>query len=411
MLAGWADEPWLAMLDSGGPIGERSRYTILCRRPTQALISQKAPDWATLRRWLPARRTPCYLPFQAGIIGMASYGAGMHHEGVPTRHCDDTPTLVAGYYESALVFDRQEKRLWWSSETGAPPPALPTCTRQPAPAASAVFQPDRQAGDWQRDVSTVIAAIAAGEVFQANLTMRWQARRDPATSPVDLYRHFRKRAEAPFGALIHSPAFSLLSGSIERFIALNAQGRIETRPIKGTAPVGHTVAEDSAIAQALANNPKEYAENLMITDLMRNDIGRVSTLGSVAVDALCKVERFTHWHHLVSSVTGQLDTGHDAIDLLAATLPPGSVTGAPKHQAMRLIDRLEYSARGAYCGTVFRIGADGAMDSNVVIRSIAMTEKHLSIGAGGGITYLSTPAAEYAEMLLKAAPMLDLFSS
>ncbi|AQS88546.1 para-aminobenzoate synthase component I [Neoasaia chiangmaiensis NBRC 101099] len=408
-LAEWADEPWLAMLDSGGPITERARWTVLCRRPRSTLVASGADAWSRLRALMPPRQPSGPLPFQAGVIGAASYGAGLRLENVPSRHVDPTPEIVAAFYENALVFDRQDKRLWWSSLHDAPPPDLPGCTRKAVLPPSVAFAPDQTASAWQQSVRTVIDAIAAGDIFQANLTQRWRARRPAALNLVDLYRHLRKTAPAPFGGMLISPEYALLGSSVERFLQLSATGRIETRPIKGTAPLGRNPEDDRRIAAALARDDKEYAENLMITDLMRNDIGRVCATGSVEVPELCVVERFAHWHHLVSSVRGRLKPGLDAIDLLCATLPPGSVTGAPKHRAMSIIDTVETSARDIYCGSMFRLGVDGAMDSNVVIRSLGISRDDMTLGAGGGITYPSDPKREYDEMLLKAAPLLGMF--
>lgn len=398
------------MLDSGGPLSTRTRWSVLCRRPAATRVTREAQGWDQLRALLPPLQAAGPLPFRGGLIGMASYGAGLRLENVPSVHTEDTPHLVAGLFTDALVFDRQDKRLYWSSLTGAPPPELPSCTRKPVSPPIISFRPDLDAAQWSTAVNTVRGYIAAGDIFQANLTVRFHASRPPDLAIVDLYRALRKATPAPFGGLLKSPDFSLLSGSVERFLSMDAKGRIETRPIKGTAPLGQSEAENHAIAIALAQDEKEYAENLMITDLMRNDIGRVSQLGSVTVPELCQVERFTHWHHLVSSVQSTIQPGLDAIDLLRATLPPGSVTGAPKHRAMQIIDAVERSARGPYCGSFFRIGFDGALDSSVIIRSLAVLENRLEIGAGGGITYPSDPAREYEEMRLKAAPLLSIFS-
>ncbi|MCQ9154202.1 anthranilate synthase component I family protein [Acidomonas methanolica] len=414
-LAASRDEAWLALLDSNGPVNAQSRWTILCRSPSATLVTSEPDGWDRLRALLPPRASPAlsHLPYlgpcAGGVIGMASYGAGLALEAIPSRHRDATPHLIAARFDDALVFDRQDKRLWWTSLTGAPPPDLPACTRAIPQPPILRFTPDRTPDAWRADVRAVIEAIAAGEIFQANLTQRWRAPTPAAFPILETYRALRRHTPAPFGGVLRMPGFALLSASVERFLHMDATGRIETRPIKGTAPLGATPEESRAFAEALGRDGKEYAENLMITDLMRNDIGRVCAIGSVEVAELCAVERFAHWHHLVSSIRGRLAPGLDAVDLLRATLPPGSVTGAPKHRAMDIIDRLEHSARGPYCGTLFRIGADGTLDSNVIIRSIAVTREDITIGAGGGITYPSDPAREYDEMILKAAPLLAVF--
>jgi para-aminobenzoate synthetase component 1 len=189
-------------------------------------------------------------------------------------------------------------------------------------------------------------------------------------------------------------------------LKLDRMGRVEARPIKGTAQRSADPAEDARAAAALGASVKDRAENLMITDLLRNDIGRVAELGSVSVSALQAVESFATLHHLVSVVEGRLKAGLGPVDLLRATFPGGSITGAPKIRAMEIIDELEPSPRGAYCGAIGWIGFDGAMDTNIVIRSVSLTKEAIIAQAGGAIVADSDPASEYAEMMAKVAPQL-----
>ncbi|GBR31335.1 para-aminobenzoate synthase component I [Acetobacter orleanensis NRIC 0473] len=225
-----------------------------------------------------------------------------------------------------------------------------------------------------------------------------------------MYRALRQQVPAPFGAYLSCGAdYALHSSSPERFLQCDAQGGVTSRPIKGTAPRGVTPEEDDAFAVSLSGDEKERAENLMIVDLMRHDIGRVAQIGSMRVPEFLRVERFSHVHHLVSEVRGTLAAGRDVFDLLRATLPPGSVTGAPKHRAMGIIEELEASPRGAYCGSVFCIGVDGRMESSVIIRTIVRKKHSVTLAAGGGITILSDPEKEYAEMRLKLVPFFALF--
>lgn len=437
LLWAWRDEPWLACLDSGGPPGPRARWTILCRHPVHVL------DWrggicrrdgvplagtdplAALRDLLalaPAVDAGPW-PFAGGVIGFAGYGVGQWTEGLTTRHEPDPPRpdLSAALYDHALLFDRVRRqvhlatirpdpeadrlfsafRAEWTALPPAPlPAALPRIT----------FTPDRPPNDYAAAIAAAVARIAAGEIFQVNITGRHIARRPPDLTDIDLYRTLRRASPAPFGAWLACGAgFSLLSASPERFVHLDRDRVVRTRPIKGTRPRGATPAQDELLRAELAADDKERAENLMIVDLMRNDLGRVARIGSVSVPELLSVESFAHVHHLVSEVTATLAPGQDAVDLLRASLPPGSVTGAPKHQAMRIIDDLEASERGPYCGIVFRIGTDGTMDSSVIIRALAATADRIVAAAGGGITILSDPQREYAEMCLKIAPLLALF--
>lgn len=331
---------------------------------------------------------------------------------------------------SFYLFDRRERRLWWLSAEGIPPPAPPPFA--PAPLPPLDWKAEFTREEWVERVEETRRLIEAGDIFQANLTMRWQA--EAAGSLLldgpSLYAALRAACPAPFGAYLalsesgqgesghdesgqgengqlYGRDLRLMSASVERFLSLSPNGRVETRPIKGTAPVSDDPVEDAAHKEALGRDEKERAENLMITDLLRNDIGRVCRLGSVEVPQLCEVERFARVHHLVSSVTGQLATGQDAVDLLEATLPPGSVAGAPKKRALEIIDALEASPRGAYCGTLFRLGRDGALDSSVLIRTVEQNGDALRLGTGGGITWPSDPHAEYRETRLKAAPILE----
>ncbi|MCQ0041380.1 MAG: anthranilate synthase component I family protein [Bombella sp.] len=405
-------------LDSGGPAEqERHRWSFLCPRPAGRLTLPLAemhhlPQHLRAFRaaHAPAGRPSPHLPelpFTGGVIGLLSYEAGMAREGLTSRHATNCPAFTALACRDLFIFDRREQRLWWASADGTPPPGQPATTARPDhPGPSLTPVAEQDAATWQAAVRTVQEYIAAGDIFQANLTMRWVAPRPETLDLHALYNQLRTRCPAPFGAWFHTPDFTLLSASVERFLSLDRQGRIETRPIKGTCPVSDDPQQNDALKEALHRDEKELAENLMITDLMRHDIGRVCQLGSVDVPQLFAVERFAHVHHLVSSVTGQLQRDHDATDLLAATIPPGSVTGAPKYRAMQIIDEVESSARGAYCGTLFRLGWDGALDSSVIIRSISATASHLQVGAGGGITYPSHPEREYEEMCLKAAPLL-----
>lgn len=407
-------------LDSGGPAEqERHRWSFLCPCPAGQLtlplteihnFPQRLRDFLSAHAPETSPHTPSPdLPFTGGVIGLLSYEAGMACEGLTSRHETDCPAFTALACRNLFIFDRLERRLWWASADGTPPPEPPVIPASPArerPRITAMAEQSAEA--WQEALQRVRGYIAAGDIFQANLTMRWVAARPKDLNLHSLYEQLRTRCPAPFGAWFHTPDFTLLSASVERFLSLDRQDRIETRPIKGTCPISPDPQQNEALKDALRHDEKELAENLMITDLMRHDIGRVCRLGSVEVPQLFTVERFAHVHHLVSSVTGQLQDGHDAADLLAATIPPGSVTGAPKYRAMEIIDKVEFSARGAYCGTLFRLGWDGALDSAVIIRSISAAEGHLRVGAGGGITYPSHPEREYKEMFLKAMPLLKV---
>lgn len=251
------------------------------------------------------------------------------------------------------------------------------------------------------------AAIREGEAYQLCLTTQAEvATADgSALDPVALYRRLRRSSPAHHGALLRIGQTTLLSASPETFLRV-VDGTVQTRPIKGTRPRDADPERDAALAAELSASEKEQAENLMIVDLMRNDLARISEVGSVVVTGLLEVESYAHVHQLVSTVEGRLRPGIDALDAVAACLPAGSMTGAPKRRAIELLAELEASPRGIYSGAFGYLGADGTADLAMVIRSIVVEGDRATIGAGGGVTALSDPHAEVAEMRLKAAALL-----
>jgi para-aminobenzoate synthetase component 1 len=224
-------------------------------------------------------------------------------------------------------------------------------------------------------------------------------------SPFDLYERLRERNAAPFAGLFDVGDAVVASASPERFLRVEA-GAVETRPIKGTRPRGTSADEDGARAAELLHSAKDRAENVMIVDLMRNDLGRVCQYGSVRVPAVCRLESYRYVHHLVSEVRGRLRDGLGPVDLLRAAFPGGSVTGAPKVRAMEIIAELEPSARGPYCGALGYIGFDGTMDTNILIRTFTMSRGWVQFPVGGGIVADSDPQGEYEETLHKAEGLL-----
>ncbi len=252
-------------------------------------------------------------------------------------------------------------------------------------------------------VRRVIEYIHAGDVFQVNLSQRLLA---PLTEhPLDLYGRLREVCPSPYGCYFDMGDFQVLSASPEQFLKVS-DGEVITRPIKGTRPRGKTPDEDAAQLRDLTTNPKDRAENVMIVDLLRNDLGRVCEYGSVRVPKVCEVETYNYVHHLVSEVRGKLRAGLTPFDLLKASFPGGSVTGAPKVRAMEIIAELEPTARGPYCGSLGYIGFDGSMDTNILIRTFTAGRGWVQFPVGGGIVADSDPAREYEETLHKAAGML-----
>jgi len=248
-------------------------------------------------------------------------------------------------------------------------------------------------------------AIRRGDAYLLCLTT--QAEVDVTEDPVEIYLRLRREHATHHGGFLRSNGVAVLSVSPERFLAVDSAGHAETRPIKGTRPRGSSPAKDQSIMRELASNEKERAENLMIVDLMRNDFARVCTPDSVQVPALHEIEQYARVHQMVSTVTGTLRVECDALDLLTACFPAGSMTGTPKRSAIEILARLEEAPRGVYSGCFGYLSRDGSADLAMVIRSIVIRDGRASIGTGGGITAESDPSAEYAEMRLKATALLD----
>ncbi len=427
--------PHPCWLDSGGPLTARNRFSFLALDPFRTIFAPENPHedpfapLAALVRVLPHLCPPPPFPFAGGLIGTLGYALRCRLEHLPARHPAEAgvPDLWAGAYDLVLAWDHRERKCVLLS-SGLPEINAqdrisrataradwlllqldrPTPTLQPLPSVS--WRPDLFPADYEATVARCVALIEQGDLLQANITQRFVADRPPGLDPAAIQRALHRANPAPFAAYVGwSADTALVSASPERFLRLEADGQVETRPIKGTRPRGYDVQSDCAEARALLASDKDRAENLMIVDLMRNDLARVSDPGEVRVPTLCALESFPAVHHLVSAVTTRLRPGLGAVDLLRAAFPGGSVTGAPKIRAMEVIDELEVSARGSYCGSVFWLGLDGAMDSSIIIRSLVVAPDRLLIGAGGGITADSDPAAEEAEMRLKAAALLSLF--
>ena len=249
--------------------------------------------------------------------------------------------------------------------------------------------------------------IRAGDCYQVNLAQRFAA---PAKGdPWSAYCRLRELNPAPFSAYLKTPFGEVLSSSPERFLSLR-HGQVETRPIKGTRPRGANAADDAALRQVLSESEKDRAENLMIVDLLRNDLGRVCRPGSIQVPALFATETYASVHHLVSTVRGELRHDEDAVSLLRACFPGGSITGAPKIRAMQIIEELEPHRRGVYCGAIGYLGFDGAMDTNIAIRTIVHSRGEVRFWAGGGLVFDSDSEQEYRETFDKASRLIELLS-
>ncbi|MEW8264161.1 MAG: aminodeoxychorismate synthase component I, partial [Candidatus Thiodiazotropha taylori] len=247
--------------------------------------------------------------------------------------------------------------------------------------------------------------ILDGDCYQVNFAQRFSVAAEGDTWQA--YKGLRQLNAAPFAAYLNTPDCQIMSSSPERFLELRS-GSVETKPIKGTAPRGEDPIEDMMLAEMLKNSSKDQAENLMIVDLLRNDLGKVCATGSVSVPELFKLESFARVHHLVSKVCGELARGENALSLLRACFPGGSITGAPKLRAMEIIEELEPHRRGIYCGSIGYVSFDGDMDTNIAIRTMVHAQGITRLWAGGGIVADSDPEAEYRETYHKASALLDL---
>jgi aminodeoxychorismate synthase component I len=351
--------------------------------------------------------------FAPGWVGWLGYEAGAAETGTP-RHVSRYPDAAFLQPERMLVFDHAghtvtavatgesaDKWSWLAALTqplDGRGPEKPT-----APAPSARWRHDRSA--YGELITRAQEHIRAGNAYQLCVTNEVLV--DGRFDPVDVYRRLRHTSPSHHGGLLRIGDVALVSSSPEQFLRITPDGTITTRPIKGTRPRGIDIETDATERHNLLASEKERAENLMIVDLMRNDLGRVAALGSVRVTELLAVESYAQVHQLVSTVTARLAPGVSAVDAVAAAFPAGSMTGAPKISAMTILDDLEDGPRGVYSGAFGYFGADGAVDLAMVIRSILLDPAGAALGTGGGITALSVVDDEIEETRLKAAALLD----
>ncbi|MGV3482867.1 MAG: anthranilate synthase component I family protein [Planctomycetaceae bacterium] len=447
-----SDMPARLWLDSAArgpelePGGDHAgRYSFLCADPVDQIVADAGDEtpWPKLKRWsesLPRQRVADLPPFQGGIAGLWGYEAGGWLEAVGHAALDDLPTAAVsvGLYDWVICCDHLRSQAWLISwGLGKDDFSLSTARAQqrmnavlhklnrpvaPQPASQAA--PERTDADplagsfpthwpnvwsnfssagFRAAIGSIIRAIGKGDLFQANLSQRLVT---PALSDSDsLALRLRESNPAPFAGFYDGGSFQVISSSPEGFLRLR-NGVVQTRPIKGTVARTGDETIDRKLAAGLLASEKERAENVMIVDLMRNDLSRVCEDDSVRVSKLCGVESYAHVQHLVSVVEGSLRQGVSAIDLLEACFPGGSVTGAPKIEAMKTIAQLEPVVRGPYCGSLGYVSCGGDAEFNILIRTITAQAGWWQIPVGGGITLRSDPAAEESETWIKAEGML-----
>ena len=401
----------LALLSDGGALG---RWSFVAAEPDQVHVGPLPADGVLHGLGAP--------PFDAGVVGLIAYDAGARAATGPR----DTvwPDLMLARYPAMLAFDHRDRSVSVigrghdgasARDAAERAEAWLAAARDPArpgaPAAS--FDAEATPGAYVDAVADVVGRIAAGELFQANIARAWSGALVPGADPFDVILRLSDRAAA-YGAFWRLGDLAIVSNSPELFLTFDPETRrIETRPIKGTRPRDSDAGRDAALAAELQASAKDRAENLMIVDLMRNDLARVAEPGSVAVDRLFEIESHPTVHHLVSTVSGLAREGAGPADLLAATFPPGSITGAPKHQAMKVIAGHE-PPRGPWCGSLFHIEDDGRMTASVLIRSASFRRSadgwRFRALAGAGIVADSEPKAELAETDAKIRALREALS-
>ena len=354
--------------------------------------------------------------FALGWVGWLGYELAAHTSGIPTA-ASTTPDALFVYVDWVLEFDHEHHTLdllllGTAEEVDTKrDELLLACERAEHVVSGQPLLLEHTAVSWRHGpehykhlVSACLEAITAGDAYQLCLTNEVRVAGD--FDPLQVYLRLREENPSHHGGLLQVDGLSLLSSSPEVFLRVDTQGHLTTKPIKGTRKRGVDVEADSALAEELLTSEKERAENLMIVDLMRNDVGKVAQLGTVRVDSLLEVETYEHVHQLVSTVSADLAPGLTAVDALEACFPAGSMTGAPKISAMTILHQLEEGPRGIYSGAFGYLGIDGAANLAMVIRSIVLTPSGASIGTGGGITSGSDPQSELEETWVKVSPLL-----
>ncbi|WP_442485255.1 anthranilate synthase component I family protein [Aeoliella sp. SH292] len=432
--------PHVVFFDSAMHHRDLGRYSFVAADPFEWITvpADGSDALAELaRQWEPFQvpTLPDLPPFQGGAAGLLGYELCHSLEQLPRPQYDEfqVPALAMGLYDVVVAFDHQSGAAWIISQgfpasnpedrlrratarcdefyerlTSPPKPNLVASSNKVEITAPQFPVSEGITSDFSREaylsaVAKAVEYIHAGDIFQVNLSQRLLM--PPSSTSVELYERLRVRNAATFAGYLDLGDYQLASASPERFLEVRGDA-VETRPIKGTRPRTARPEADLFAGDELTQSAKDRSENLMIVDLLRNDLARVCQPDSVRVTQLCGLESYAYVQHLVSVVEGRLQTGCTPIDLIRAAFPGGSITGAPKVRAMQIIAELEPTARGAYCGSLAYIGFDGAMDSNLLIRTITAGGGWWQMSAGGGIVAESDPRREYEETWHKARGML-----
>lgn len=424
-------------LDSCAGRTQGGRYDIISNAPTTVLttrggkteirtrddcITSTADPFELVRNAVDALRCePTGVPFCGGAIGYFAYDLGRRIERLPELAAADidVPDMVVGIYDWAIVVDHETRHAWivaqansrvdldhWRDLMAAPDPVTPAAYGTSFEVTSPVM-PEITFAEYAEKFARIKRYIVDGDCYQVNLAQRFSA--DVRGASWDAYLRLRNLNPAPFSAYLRLEHGAIMSSSPERFLSVRNR-EVETKPIKGTRPRSTDVATDRELANELRASTKDRAENVMIVDLLRNDLGKSCAVGSVIVPELFAIESYATVHHLVSTVRGTLAADVDECGLFRGCFPGGSITGAPKLRAMEIIEELEPCRRTVYCGAIGYLSADGTMDTNIAIRTLVHHHDRMYCWAGGGIVADSELDAEYRECLDKAAAMLDVFS-
>lgn len=425
--------PCPCWLDGGTPGSPWERVDILVADPCHRLSYRNGVTELESRSGLPqaiakppltllreligegqANCEPTGLPFVGGALGYLSYDFGLElvtGKRLPTK----IPTLAFGLYDWAVCIDHLQQKAWLvvqgrDKQGLSADQLLELLSAAPDQTDAAAHlgshpRSNLTRAEYGERFRRIQAYLHAGDCYQINFAQGFHL--PYADDAWPLYQSLRRQSPAPYSAFLDWPELQVLSTSPELFLDLHGK-QVRTKPIKGTRPRSADAREDQALIAELASSAKDRAENLMIVDLLRNDLGRVCRPGSVQVPELFAIESYPKVHHLVSTVTGELAEGEDALSLLEACFPGGSVTGAPKYRAMQIIDELEPEPRGLYCGSIGYIGYDGSMQFNIAIRTLVIAQGQASYFAGGGIVADSEEESEYQETLHKAAGFMGL---
>ncbi len=412
---------------SGEPLG---RYDILFACPTQVLTLDAAGELASdsshakgqtfldaLDAWWRAERVDesnVHLPFRGGWLLFLSYELAQQVE--PRLQLPQPahgPIAQAVRIPAAIVFRHDSSEAWILAEPHAADAVSQIQDDAAAAASAPQWQSELIEGEIDEEkpqafldaVERALDYIAAGDIYQANLSRAWRARLKEGVQPHQVYRRLRETNPSPFAALARFGELTIASSSPERLVQVN-RGWVATRPIAGTRPRGHNFGSDEVLARELRAHPKERAEHVMLLDLERNDLGKICTAGSVEVDEFMALESYAHVHHIVSNVRGQLRPDVSPGGVVRAVFPGGTITGCPKIRCMEIIGELEGEARGPYTGSLGYLNRDGSMDLNILIRSVELRDRELTIRAGAGIVADSIPERELEETRAKARGVL-----